>query len=502
MDDEEEPVYRICFLEIPGVANFINKDKSIGEQITTERPMIAGSAKKTLSLMLDTAWGRHSINYTSIRSESFGGIAKDGTMTGCYRSMYENKTDFSFVVVDYPIHDLKRLDPIQIFFEESSKIISMYHVDPKPSVVYSDILVSSLSSSFTINTWIIIFTAFIVLSLLLWLRGVLVSSTKAIHKRMRAARKGKRIKHKEPEPEPLSQAVYQTFCHFIQQETKDFDNFLGSFISILMTVCFFFIVTLYLNLMSTDLVVITKPKTINNYEDILNSDPPVIPAFNRQFDDTEEFENADKESVRGTFWKKYKDSYIAADPYHDFEGVFQTVNGSFQGTRVCIMTGLFAYGWRRSLCSMKESLLPEQSNAYSWLSQDPTAELHQKGFVVRNGMKRTKFLRGFYVRVRRSFEGGLTDVIKNNFKEAKLGLGMEADPRIVRECLSDVVKTNDFQVESAVLPNFKAVFYMCQIMITLAFAQLLRELQYPMKIAQYLMTGITLIIDYYFKNKK
>ena len=211
MDDEEDPVYRVCFLEVPGFINFVNKDKSIDGLITTDRPIITGPAQKALNLMLDIALGRHSINYTSIRSESIGGVMKDGTMTGCYRSMYENETDLALVLVDFPIHDFKRLDPVQVFFEDPAKIISIYHVDPKPSVVYSDILGSSLSSSFSINTWIIILMAFIVLWLLLWLRGVLVSRIKAVNKKMLAARRGSRVKSKDPQPESLFQAVYQTF---------------------------------------------------------------------------------------------------------------------------------------------------------------------------------------------------------------------------------------------------------------------------------------------------
>ena len=166
------------------------------------------------------------------------------------------------------------------------------------------------------------------------------------------------------------------------------------------------------------------------------------------------------------------------------------------------MAGLFAYGWSRSLCSMKESLLPQQRNAYSWLAEDATAKKLQKGLVVRNGMKKTKFLRGFYLRIRRSFEAGFKDVMKHDFKGAKIQLGVGTNSRIVRECLSDVVKTNDFQVESVVLPNFKSLFYMCLVMTTLAFAQLFRELQYHTKTAQYLMTKITLILDYCLKNEE
>ena len=498
--DNEEPVYRVCFFEVPGVLDYMNKDKSIDGKITTDKPVIAGSAEKTFNLMVDVAFGRYSFNYTTIRSESVGKISKDGTMTGCYRLMYENEADFSFTVMDYPIHDLRRLDPVQVFLEEPTKIISSYHVDPKPSVVYLDILKSSLSSSFTINTWIIIVLAFIVFFLLLWLSGVLTSSIKAVNKKMLAARRGKRIKRKDPKPESLSQAVYQTFCHFIQQEPKNFDNFLDSFISILMTICFFFIVILYLNLMSTDLVVITKPKTIESYEDIMNSDPPVVPVFNRQLDDTEEFEKADEESVRGRFWRKYKNTHIAVDPYNDLDGVLQTMVNSFEGTRVCIITGLYAALMRRTVCSLKQSLLPRKSNVYSWMSQDPTAEVHQKGLVVRNGMKRTKLLRGFYLRVRYSFEAGFPDVIKNDLKEAKLEIGMGTNARIVHECLSDVVKTNDFQVESVVLPNFKSLFYVSLVMTTLAFAQLFRELDYHTKTAHYLMVKIILIINFCLKR--
>ena len=327
-------------------------------------------------------------------------------MTGCYRSMYENQSDLSFAPMDYPIHAFNRLDPVQVWFEQQLKIVSVYHVDPKSNIIYADILKSSLSSSFSSNTWMMVFTAFIVLSVLLWLRGILVSRIKAMNKRMFAWRRKKRVKHKDFPPESLSQAVYQTFCHLIRQETRNFDDFAGSLISITMTVCFFFITTVFLSLISTDLVVITKPPTIENYEDIINSDPPVIPAFNPQLGDTEEFEEADEESVKGTFWKKYKDTHIQADPYKDFQGAIQRMSDTFQGSKVYIMGEIFAYSLRRSLCSMKESLPPEQSNAYSWMSQDPTSEKLQKGIVVRNGMKKTKFLRGLYLRVRHGFEAG------------------------------------------------------------------------------------------------
>ena len=65
--------------------------------------------------------------------------------------------------------------------------------------------------------------------------------------------------------------------------------------------------------------------------------------------------------------------YIAADPYNNLKADLQIMIDSFQGTRPIIMAGLFAEGMRKIVCSLKQSLLPEQSNAYSGMSQDPTA---------------------------------------------------------------------------------------------------------------------------------
>ena len=482
MDTEDAPVYRVCFLEVPGVVEWQNKEKFLDGRISSEKLILKGSASKTFSFVTEFAFGSDTMNLTAVRSESIGGIMKDGTMTGCYRSMYENETDLALVLVDYPVHDFKRLDPVQVFFEDPAKIISSYHVDPKPSVIYSDILKSSLSSSFSFNTWMILLLDFIVLSLLLWLRGVLVSRIKGVNKKMLAARSKKRIKHKDPQPESLSQAVYQTFCHFIQQQTQQFDDFAGSWISVTMTICFFFITTVFFSLMSTDLVVITKPKTIENYENIMNSDPPVIPVFSSIFDDTQEFEKADQKSVRGRFWKKYKNTYIAGDPYNDFQGVMQTIIDSFEGTRACIMAGLFADGMRKIVCSLKQSLLPEQSNAYSWMSQDPTAEMHHKGLVTRSGLKPIWLVKRFHRGIRHCFEAGLPGIAKREFKEGTFGI--DSDPSILRECLSDVLKINDFRVEGIVMANYTSLLQVCLISIALAFAQLLRELGYYQKAAQ------------------
>ena len=484
MDTEDATVYRVCFLEIPGVLGVDNKEKFLDGRVSSDKLLFTGSVSKTFSFVTEFAFGSHTINLTAVRSESIGGVMKDGTMTGCYRSMYENETDLSLVLVDYPVHDFKRLDPVQVFFENPAKIISMYHVDPKPSIVYSDIVKSSLASSFSVNTWMTIFMAFIILSVLLWLRGVLVSRIKGVNKKMLPARSKKRIKHKDPQPESISQAVYQTFCHFIRQQTQQFDDFAGSLISIMMTVGFFFITTVFFSLMSTDLVIITRPKTIENYEDIMNSDPSVIPVFSSIFDDTQEFEKANDESVRGRFWKKYKDTYIAGDPYNDFEGDLQIMIESFQGTRPIIMAGLFADGMRKVVCSLKQSLLPKQSNAYSWMSQDPTAEMHHKGLVIRNGLKSTRFIKGFHRRIRHCFEVGLPDIAKREFKQATFGPGMDVDPSIVRECLSDVLKMNDFRVERVVLANYTSLLQVCLMAIALAFAQLFRELGFHQKTAQ------------------
>lgn len=67
----------------------------------------------------------------------------------------------------------------------------------------------------------------------------------------------------------------------------------------LMTIGFFLIMMFYLNLMSTDLVVVSKPTTINNYRDITDKNLTVI--FYAISNNITQFESAKKGTIQEEF---------------------------------------------------------------------------------------------------------------------------------------------------------------------------------------------------------
>ena len=84
--------------------------------------------------------------------------------------------------------------------------------------------------------------------------------------------------------------LFETFVHMIGQDCTNFVDRSGNLISFIMTIGFFFILVFYLNLMSTELVVVNKPHVISNYRDVMNGDIAV--GFSSMAYDATEFEQA------------------------------------------------------------------------------------------------------------------------------------------------------------------------------------------------------------------
>ena len=101
---------------------------------------------------------------------------------------------------------------------------------------------------------------------------------------------------------------FQTFAHMIGQDCTDFVDRSGNLISLIMTIGFFLIHLFYLNLMSTELVVVTKPHVINNYRDVIDVDIAV--GFIAMGCDADEFLEAEAGTIQDEFWKTYSETRI------------------------------------------------------------------------------------------------------------------------------------------------------------------------------------------------
>ena len=147
--------------------------------------------------------------------------------------------------IEYPVKDFDKVNPIQVYSEDPRSIFSTYKVEEKFSVVYADILTSSFKS-FDLEIWSVCFMVFLTFVGLLILRKCVNS-----------------LKEDKKQGNDLEDSTFfETFSHLIGQESSKFLDKPGKLISIIMTLGFFLIVSYYLNLMSTDLVVENKPSVI------------------------------------------------------------------------------------------------------------------------------------------------------------------------------------------------------------------------------------------------
>ena len=465
MESDGRFVYRICAIIVPftfEVADYESKWAS--GQIHEEFPQIEGPLSYFINTWIPYFSKSLRANFSLEVEKEVGTKKKDGTLTGCYRSIRDNKSDISIVPIDYPTIDYDKVDPFQILMESPLKILSAYHSEPKPDVSFNDFILTSIKS-FDRHTW------FAVLSMVLAFAGLwIVTRTLFPGNENVSMRKA------------IFEFLWDTLLLFISQESKDFYNFMDRLLSILMTISFFLLTNIYFGLMSTDLVSVTKPSVINSYQDIMNR-PNTTPVFIAQTSDNQEFEDAyfdDDGSIQAKFWAKYKDKVLIAHPHADPEKMNFMIQEAVDLKRVLIMTGLATDGMQRTMCKFKIGyrLFP---NVYTWVSRDSDARMRKKGLIMRNGMKQTPELKTLRRKIRRSFETGIIhgtlSLANSNGLESIGELASPSAPHSqVQKCLSNQVVYADASVDTVVLKNFQVLLDLSIVMILASIVILLIEL--------------------------
>ena len=84
--------------------------------------------------------------------QEFGMKKKDGNLTGCYRSIRDNESDFSLIPHDHPTIDYDKVDPYQVLGELSLSMLSGYHSNAEADVSFNDFILTSMKS-FDRQTW-------------------------------------------------------------------------------------------------------------------------------------------------------------------------------------------------------------------------------------------------------------------------------------------------------------------------------------------------------------
>lgn len=220
-----------------------------------------------------------------------------------------------------------KVDPVQLDVERSLDIMSTYKVDKKFSIIYAGLVLSSFKS-FDSNVWSLVFWPFIVFSILLFLR-----------------------KQLDPKKKHSLSPIFETFTHLIGQDATDFPDRSGKLISIIMTFGFFFILAFYLNLMSTELVVVTKPHVISNYKDVMSAKNLTVAFFGLTYD-AMEFDEAEEGTIQHEFWKQFKDTHMTIGNQNSDEAG-EVINQGLKGKFVLIMNTLYAHTFAKVFCKTK-----------------------------------------------------------------------------------------------------------------------------------------------------
>ena len=466
MESNDHPVHRFCMVTFPLFLEIVDyESKWAGGQIRDEFPRTKGAWSHILDSLASPFKFLGGLVNVSVNVEpEFGMKKKNRTLTGCYRSIRDNQSDFSLVAHDYPTVDYDKVDPYQVLGELSLSILSGYHSNAEADVSFNDFILTSMNS-FDSQTW---FAVLVMVSAFfgLWMTKIALFPDKN-HLSLRRR---------------IAEALWDTLLLFISQESTDYYKFMDRLLSILMTLSFFLLTNIYFGLMSTDLVSVTKPAVINSYQDIMNR-PNITPALPIMTSDHQEFEDAYEEndgSIQAKFWAKYKDKVEMADPRSAPGKLINLMQEAFNMKRVLIMNEIAISISRRTTCRFKlgNQIFP---NIYTWVSKDLNARKHKKVFIMRNGMKQTPQLKLFRRKMRSLVETGLFHnlmdaVVKDGLKFSEQFSLPEVPYSQMERCLSDQVVYAGASVDTVVLQNYYLLLAVAVVMLPASIMVLLIEL--------------------------
>ena len=470
-------MYRICLDAQPG---FLELDKPIkwqSRQVHAEYPMLTGVVAGIADMGLRAALGDVAPNISLVLESGIGSVGKDGSPTGCYASVHNNESDLSVIPVEYPIYDYSKVDPVQVLHEGKLDIVSAYSVEEKFSIVYADLLQSSMKS-FDIKLWLLIVMTFFVFSGLLLLRKVCIKMNEDTENQVTLRRAVGLMK------ETSYALPFETFTHMIGQDCTEFTDRSGNVISLTMTIGFFLILLFYLSLMSTDLVLVTKPHVINNYRDVMDVENGSV-GFLAILYDVSEFEQAQPGTIQEEFWEEFHETRYMLDPSGDPYAQGKFFSKILKQKGFGIMSNLYSQIALEMCCKMWDALKAGTNlfgKAYGWIASDPEGKQHTQGLIIRQGLKNDLVIRG-----RRKFKGFFEGSLFSKTFAESLRL-MDFGPMMaatnytsIRECMSKEIHYNQPKVEAVTVMNFKYLALICVLLGIVSFGVLFGELVHELR---------------------
>jgi len=276
---------------------------------------------------------------------------------------------------------------------------------------------------------------------------------------------------------------YQVFCLFFMQDEFDYDMVFPRVISLLVSLSStVFILGYFCNLLSTEMVVVEKPITIDTYQDIIDR-PEIRVLFVKQQTDYELFKFAPQSSIEKNLW----DAITSRRPENEIViemglgKIKDLFNEMMSGNMVLLTMKLSrdATPLRNAICKIKLAMNdPKMSRMLSWTSIDPQSKLYLKTLVHRQ-MPITPLKKKSLGRGRRIIEAGM--VLKlfrhlDGIMPKEMSQGIDLYSQDFLECVSPTIVMETSGFETAHILNLVSLCETTGVIIVIALIVLLIEI--------------------------
>lgn len=462
---------RLCLLQDSDEA--FHLDSKYYEGTNSNGPKFEGSLSEAINLYVNSIFGHRKLNYTISMKNEMGhfdqnsGYYNEGS---CLRSLQNNETDFAMSHVHHPLmgKDLKQYPP---YFSDNSYIFSKYHVSNR--VKAADFM-SGFVYIYSPSVWLLIF----LFALIFW---ILIKMCIKIANR--SLKRRKRIRD-----ESLYKVLVQVLFRI---DYFDHGNLSIRVISFFITLFSYFIFLYSTLSMKTDIIVVTTPKMINTYDDLLSSSRIRL-LFPGVFDISERFEFAEPNSKELRLWEKSlqevhgkRDDMMIKLGGANALAMMDFVIELAYDTNVETVTMLSEYLkeiLRTIICQCKVLLLRSTNDRmrfmFTWISRDPHSREHLLTYAHSSYYKspyKNVVTKRLSWAMTMGYPKMVTFLMNRPLDMIKIGNQLEGD--IFRQCLSDDYRENVPPISQAAfaLIQFKTLLICSIMLVCFAFIPLFYE---------------------------
>ena len=468
--------YRFCFTQVLGVIELMDREEA-KKKLGVVRPAFTGGAGPIFNFLSEQVFhGNENYNWTAVTAHEFGSKFENGSYSGCMGSMMRNESDMTVAPIDYPIDNFESVVPYQVLFEAPVQILSPYIIKNE-SAVEVDFLGASMFT-FGIDVWTATLLIFILGSFAFYIRKILLLSAQETGRN--------NSKH-------IADSLFDSFAHVMLMDFEDFSDAFGKITSITLTFAGFMLIQYWQNLMSTDLFIVAKPETIEDYNDILKRQGLHV-HFLGQLTDYLEFRDAPNGTIQRLIWDTKQDTTGTVPTLFDatrnlISNVIKIMSKALEGKVAFLVSQFLMPAVVSTICKMKGGFSENENyrNIFPHVVTHPNAEKHLKFMTVRRGAEDNPVVASTLHRARFIVEMGFLEPLLRILQDGtNFEFGSSINQDIKRECVRLAYNMPERTDETVAMNirHLKSVFMFCAVGLFIGIIAFVLEVIHHKRVVQ------------------